>query len=106
MRTPVALGAFVPIALTQIAFAAGAGASVDPRDNDFAQSPAEVAAEIAAQADETPAVVAALRTYEAAQQKVTTAKANHAKAKKALAAARRTSGPAHKARVAKAAKRL
>lgn len=106
MRTAVALGALSPVALSQLLLASGAGAAVDPRDNDYGQTPTQIAAEIAAQADEAPAVVAALRTVTSAQQKVATAKAAKATATKALATAKKTKGPKRKAKVARAKTRL
>jgi uncharacterized protein with FMN-binding domain len=106
MRTATALGAFLPLALTQFAFAPGAGAAVDPRDNDYGQTPDQISAEIATQADETPAVVAALRTFNTAQQNVANHRAAQAKAKRALAKAKKMTGPNRKAVVARAKARL
>jgi uncharacterized protein with FMN-binding domain len=106
MRKAVAVGALSPIALGQLVLAAGAGAAVDPRDNDFGQTPDQIAAEIAAQADEAPAVVAALHAFHTAQQNVTNSRAALAKAKQSLAKAKKTTGPRRAARVAKAKARL
>lgn len=101
-----AFGALVPLAITQLALAPNAGAATDPRNNDWGQTADQIAAEIAAQANETPAVVAAVRTVTNAQHKVTTLTAAQSQAKKNLNAAKKVKGPARKARVTKATKRL
>ena len=100
VRLAGALGALAPLALTP-----PAGAAVDPRDNDFGQTADQVAAEIAAQVAESPAVIAAARAEASAAHKVTTLRAAQAKAKakKALATAKKSHS---KAQVTKAAKKL
>lgn len=103
MRRTAALGV---LAVAQLALAPDAGAAVDPRDNDYGQTPAQVAAEIAAQAEADPLVVAALRTYTSAQQKVVAARTAVTKAKKALASAKKAKGAARKTKIAKANKKL
>jgi uncharacterized protein with FMN-binding domain len=98
VRLAGALGALAPLALTP-----PAGAAVDPRDNDFGQTPDQIAAEIAAQVAENPGVVAAARTEANAAHKVKTLRAAQARTKKVLAAAKKSHS---KTQITKATRKL